>query len=161
MQQKYRDLIIRDWQPIDRDAAATVIGNVLAEYGLGWEPTGADIDVLEVEKFYLDRGGEFWVVTQAGIIVGTAGYYPCNRADLAVEIRKMYLMPSIRGQGLGKYLLHQLESAIRARGHRQIWIETASILTEAVALYTSQGYQPAAGVETARCDLVYQKVIDN
>ncbi|MFM5945618.1 MAG: GNAT family N-acetyltransferase, partial [Dolichospermum sp.] len=41
----------------------------------------------------------------------------------------------------------------------QIWIETASILTEAVKLYESHGYLPTTGVETSRCDLVYVKYL--
>jgi putative acetyltransferase len=89
--------------------------------------------------------------------VGTAGYYPVKRGDLAVEIRKMYLQPGARGQGLGRYLLAQLEQAIQRQGFRQIWVETASILKEAVQLYETSGYVPAEGVETARCDRIYQK----
>jgi putative acetyltransferase len=58
---------------------------------------------------------------------------------------------------LGKYLLQQLEEVITSRNYREIWIETASILTEAVKLYESNGYIPATGVETARCDRVYVK----
>lgn len=46
---------------------------------------------------------------------------------------------------------------IAYRGFQQIWIETASVLTEAVKLYESNGYQKATGVETARCDRVYVK----
>ncbi|MBC7822844.1 MAG: GNAT family N-acetyltransferase, partial [Candidatus Parcubacteria bacterium] len=77
--------------------------------------------------------------------------------DKAVEIRKMYLVPEVRGQGLGRFLLKELERAIGDRGFDQIWIETASVLKEAVKLYESSGYQSATGVETERCDLVYVK----
>ncbi|MHC5833730.1 MAG: GNAT family N-acetyltransferase, partial [Nostoc sp.] len=83
------------------------------------------------------------------------------RGEKAVEIRKMYLLPSIRGLGLGKYLLQQLEVAIAARGFGQIWIETASVLVEAVKLYESNGYTPATKVETPRCDRVYVKSLVN
>ena len=153
----YQDFLIRDWQKSDRDRAAQVIADVLAEYGLPWQPTEADRDVIEVEQAYLQSGGEFWVVEFQGNIVGTAAYYPINRGKQAVEIRKMYLLPEVRGKGLGKYLLHQLENAIAKKGFREIWIETASVLSEAVVLYEKNGYQPASGVETARCDLVYVK----
>ncbi len=159
MQMTYRDWQIRDWQPDDRQAAADVIHTVLAEYGLGWEPTGADQDVLQVEQAYQQVGGAFWVVEQAGTIVGTAAYYPIERGFQAVEIRKMYLRPAVRGQGLGRWLLGQLEGAIAAAGHQEIWIETATVLSEAVQLYERSGYQPATGVETDRCDLVYRKLI--
>lgn len=134
-----------------------LIEQVLAEYGLTWEPDGADQDVLAVETAYLAAGGEFWVVEQNSQIVGTAAYYPIERGESAVEIRKMYLVPAVRGRGLGKFLLQQLETAIASRGYRQVWIETASVLTEAVKLYQQWGYQSASGVETPRCDLVYVK----
>lgn len=155
----YQDFLIRDWHKSDRDQAAQVINKVLREYGLPWQPTEADRDVIEVEQAYLQAGGEFWVVEFQADIVGTAAYYPIKRGDLAVEIRKMYLLPQVRGKGLGKYLLQQLETAIAQKGFRTIWLETASILKEAVILYEKNGYQPASGVETARCDLVYRKKI--
>ena len=69
----------------------------------------------------------------------------------------MYLLPNIRDLRLGKYLLQQLEAAIACRGFDQIWIETASVLIEAVKLYESNGYHKANGVRTARCDRVYVK----
>lgn len=159
MNTRYRDFLIRSWRPDDRSTAAAVIRSVLAAYGLGWESAGADRDVLEVETFYQATGGEFWVIEQQAAIVGTGAYYPIQRGKNAVEVRKMYLLPEVRGQGLGRYLLQQLEATIVARGFEQIWIETASVLQEAVKLYESSGYQPATGVETERCDRVYVKLL--
>jgi putative acetyltransferase len=159
MQAFYKDFLIRDWMDSDRAPAAEVIRSVLAEYGLGWEPEGADRDVLQVETCYQDVGGEFWVVEQQGKLVGTGAYYPIQRGQNAVEIRKMYLLPETRGQGLGRFLLKTLETTIATRNFEQIWIETASVLAEAVKLYENSDYQPAAGVETERCDRVYLKVL--
>jgi putative acetyltransferase len=153
----FRDFLIRQWKPSDRNFAAVVIQSVLSEYGLGWEPDGADKDVLEVEDYYLSNGGDFWVIEYQHEVIGTAAYYPIERGESAAEIRKMYLLPKARGFGLGKYLLQQLEAAISCRGFKQIWIETASVLSEAVKLYESNGYKPATGVETERCDRVYLK----
>lgn len=159
MKAHYDNFLVRDWQPRDRQAAAHLIASVLSEYHLGCEPDGADRDVLNVETAYWATGGEFWVVEREGTLVGTAGYYPVSRGHKAVEIRKMYLLPSVRRQGLGRFLLQALEAAIVAKGFEQIWIETASVLKEAVQLYERSGYQPATGVETARCDRVYTKEI--
>ncbi|MGB3419005.1 MAG: GNAT family N-acetyltransferase [Dolichospermum sp.] len=156
---QYQDFIIRNWQESDRTLASQVISSVLSEYGLPWQPEEADKDVLQIEAYYLATGGEFWVIEHENKIVGTAAYYPINRGEKAVEIRKMYLLPKVRGLGLGKYLLQQLETVIASRGFEQIWIETASILTEAVKLYESHGYLPTTGVETSRCDLVYVKYL--
>jgi putative acetyltransferase len=58
-----------------------------------------------------------------------------------------------------KRLLQELEAANASGGFQQIWIETVSVLSEAVKLYESNGYQKATGVETARCDRVYVKLL--
>ena len=166
MNQFYQGFLIRDWQRCDpavprqrqdRTLAANVIRQVLEEYGLPWQPEAADRDVIEVESAYLQVGGEFWVVESQKQVVGTAAYYPISKGHKAVEIRKMYLLPEVRGKGLGKYLLHQLETTIRNRGFKEIWIETASVLKEAVCLYEKYGYEPVTEVETKRCDLAYLK----
>jgi putative acetyltransferase len=154
----YQDFLIRSWEPRDRQPAFELISSVLAEYGLTQEPEGADRDVLEVETYY--QNGEFWVVERDGKLVGTGAYYPIHRGRNAVEIRKMYLLPEVRGVGLGKFLLKELEQAIAAKGFDQIWIETASVLKEAVQLYERNGYQPGDEVETERCDRVYFKDLD-
>lgn len=159
MRQLYRNYLIRDWQPGDRQAAAQVISSVLAEYGLTWEPEGADRDVLEVESAYLQTGGEFWVIEGDRQLVGTAAYHPISKGEKAVEIRKMYLLPSVRGQGLGSFLLQTLESRIQAQGYQQIWVETASVLQQAIWLYERRGYARATGVETPRCDRLYIKTL--
>ena len=159
MNQFYQNFLIRDWQKRDRDSAANVIHQVLVEYGLPWQPESADQDVIAIESAYLQQGGEFWVVEAQDKIVGTAAYYPIEKGNNAVEIRKMYLLPQVRGKGLGKYLLQQLEIAIRNRGFKEIWLETVSILTEAVYLYEKYGYETATEVETKRCDLAYIKKI--
>jgi putative acetyltransferase len=154
---EYKDFVVRSWQSSDRISAAAVIERVLAEYGLGLEANGADADVLKVEDCYGD--GEFWVVELNGIVVGTAAYYPIDRAENAVEIRKMYLRSEVRGKGLGHFLLNALEAVIIQKGFAEIWIETASVLKEAVILYERSGYKAATGVETERCDRIYVKKI--
>jgi putative acetyltransferase len=124
MQVQYQNFVVRPWQTGDRQSVAEVIGSVLAEYGLAWEPTGADRDVLAVEEYYQSRGGEFWVVEQGEKLVGTGAYYPIARGKKAAEIRKMYLLPEARGLGLGQFLLQHLEATIAAQNFAEIWIET-------------------------------------
>jgi putative acetyltransferase len=153
----YQNYLIRPWQSIDRPLVATLIETVLAEYGLAWDATGADQDVIEVERFYLETGGAFWVIELNGQLVGTGGYYPIERGHQAVEIRKMYLLAIARGKGLGRFFLGHLEAEIAAQGFKQVWVETATVLKEAVQLYERSGYQPATGVETPRCDRIYSK----
>ena len=160
MHTRFKEFLVRDWVAGDREAAADVVKTVLEEYGLSWESGccgGSDQDAVEVEKYYFQTGGEFWVVEYQDRIVGTGGYHPIERGNHAVEIRKMYLSPDVRGQGLGRFLLAQLEQAAAEKGFAEAWVETATVLKEAVVLYEKNGYQSMSGVETDRCDLVYAK----
>ena len=164
MHQQYRQFLIRDWESRDRQAAADLIGSVLAEYGLGWEPDATDLDVVDVETCYHATGGEFWVVETSNRVIGTAAYYPIERGENAVELRKMYLHPEARGQGLGRYLLSVAEAAIAANNFNEIWLETATVLKEACQLYERNGYHPPksnVGPDVQRCDRVYVKYLSD
>lgn len=160
MYKRYHDFLIRDWVPTDREDAAAIIGDVLHEFGLGWEPNEADRDVLQVEECYYKAGGQFWVVEQNGTLVATAAFYPVPARKNRAEIRKMYLRPQVRGQGLGHFLLAELESYIRSLDFEAIQLETSTKLTAAIKLYERNGYQPMDEVETARCDRAYEKYLD-
>jgi GNAT superfamily N-acetyltransferase len=56
------------------------------------------------------------------------------------EIKRMYVAPSARGQGLGRTLLEALEAAAADLGCDRARLDTAASFTEAVALYRSAGY---------------------
>ncbi|MFP4133135.1 MAG: GNAT family N-acetyltransferase [Halothece sp.] len=159
MNETYQDFLIRSWEKRDSTSVNSLIAKVLAEYGLDWDPIDTDRDVVEVETFYQQTGGEFWLVEAQGKVVGSAGYYPISRGNKAVEIRKMYLLPEVRGKGLGQFLLNRLESAIAQQNYQEIWIETATVLKEAIKLYEKNGYQLLEDVETPRCDRAYIKFL--
>lgn len=157
MYKRYHDFLIRDWTPTDRDRTAQLIGDVLQEFKLAWEPQGADRDVIEIEVSYWQTGGQFWVIeTQQGL-VGTAAFYPLPHQQHWAEIRKMYLLPLARSQGLGGFLLKQLEAQIQAQKFEAILIETSSKLQAAMHLYEKSGYHSFDEVETERCDRAYIK----
>ncbi len=56
------------------------------------------------------------------------------------EIKRMWLSQSVRGLGLGRRLLGELERHARGRGVRVVRLDTNHVLAEAIALYRSAGY---------------------
>lgn len=54
------------------------------------------------------------------------------------------VLPTYRRRGIGKLLLRTLESAVWQSGGRQVWLETHTAWREALQLYESLGYHPAA-----------------
>jgi ribosomal protein S18 acetylase RimI-like enzyme len=49
--------------------------------------------------------------------------------------------PSVRGLGLGRRLLHELEERARAHGARLMGLETKDELTEAIPMYRPSDYR--------------------
>ncbi len=60
--------------------------------------------------------------------------------DGAAEIKRMWIAPQARGEGLGKAMLGELETHARQLGNGVIRLDTNNVLSEAIAMYLSQGY---------------------
>jgi ribosomal protein S18 acetylase RimI-like enzyme len=53
----------------------------------------------------------------------------------------MWVSAELRGVGLGRRLLHELEDLARVNGARAVQLETNRALVEAIALYRAAGYR--------------------
>lgn len=135
-------------------AVRAIVSGILAEYGLAPDPQGTDRDLADVEASYFAPGGTFDVVVAPdGSIAGCCGVMPHGES---CELRKMYLMKGTRGFGLGGRLLQRALAFARGRGFRRVELETASVLKEAIALYTRAGFAPVARpLATPRCDKAF------
>jgi DNA-binding MarR family transcriptional regulator/ribosomal protein S18 acetylase RimI-like enzyme len=60
------------------------------------------------------------------------------------EIKRMWVAPSVRGLGLGRRLLAELEARAAAHGVRVVRLETNQALGEAIGLYRAAGYREVA-----------------
>lgn len=58
------------------------------------------------------------------------------------ELKRMYVCPDSRGQGIGKALLAFLESHAKARNLTVIKLETGNRQVAAIDLYSRSGYVP-------------------
>ncbi|MGW5973160.1 GNAT family N-acetyltransferase [Streptomyces sp. NPDC055186] len=62
--------------------------------------------------------------------------------DGDAELKRMYVTEGMRGRGLARRILAALEEDARAAGRLRMVLETGTQQPEAVALYTSSGYEP-------------------
>jgi GNAT superfamily N-acetyltransferase len=83
--------------------------------------------------------GQFFVAYLHGEPVGCGAVK--HPAGAPAHIKRMWIAPAARGLGLGRRLLTTLEDCARDAGARTARIETNSDLSEALALYTSAGWQ--------------------
>jgi GNAT superfamily N-acetyltransferase len=142
----------------DDDSAAirAVLVAVMAEYGLSSDLEADDADIHNVVASYAERGGSFRVVTSIeGDVVGCGGLYPIDERQ--AEIRRMYLLPKVRGFGIGRKLLEELISLAEERHFERVVLETASVLKEAISLYRKRGFVPVERRSTSirQCDQAY------
>lgn len=101
----------------------------------GFDPQRSLAPTLEG---FAPPSGTFLVMRLHGQLVGCGGF---KREDSgAAYIKRMWVSSDLRGLGLGRRLLHELEDRARALGYRTIRLETEKSLKEAQQLYRSCGY---------------------
>lgn len=61
--------------------------------------------------------------------------------DRSAEIKRMWVSPGVRGLGLGRRILAELEARAAEHDVRTLRLETNGALTEAIALYRAYGYR--------------------
>src|SRR5687768_15344393 len=133
-------LKIRSATNDDCERVAELVFGVLAEFGLESDPDTTDADLLDIEANYLGRGGLFGVIEDAHAnLLGSFGLYPINKTTC--ELRKMYFIPSVRGFGLGKYVLQLAIMRAKKLGFKEIVLETSSKLITANHLYRQFGFK--------------------
>jgi DNA-binding MarR family transcriptional regulator/GNAT superfamily N-acetyltransferase len=82
--------------------------------------------------------GLFLVATLHGEAVG-CGALKFHR-DTPAEIKRMWVSPAVRGLGLGRRMLAELETRAMDHGATAVRLETNRALAEAISLYRSSGY---------------------
>jgi len=78
--------------------------------------------------------------------------------DERAEVKRMWVSPDARGQGIARALLGELERLAVENGRRVMVLDTSSQLTGAVALYDATGYARVSSYnENHDADLWFRK----
>jgi GNAT superfamily N-acetyltransferase len=97
-------------------------------------------------------------------IVAYAGDEPVGTGGLRLlgtgvaEIKRMYVVPELRGAGVGRRILAELERRARAHGQRALRLDTNARLTEANRMYLGAGFRRIGDYNSnPRADRWYEK----
>jgi len=104
--------------------------------------------------------GLFLVATLHGEPVGCGALK--FHGDEPTELKRMWVASSVRGLGVGRQLLQELELRAVELGSSTIRLETNRTLEEAIALYRSAGYEEVAAFNDERyANHWFEKHLDN
>jgi GNAT superfamily N-acetyltransferase len=124
----------------DDEVAASLVEQVQEEYVARYG--GRDGAPVDPDEFSPPRG-LFLVALLDGTAVGCGGWR--DLGDGRIEIKRMFTAPAVRGCGIARALLAELERSAAAAGHSRVVLETGLAQPEAMRLYASAGYDPIDG----------------
>lgn len=105
----------------------------------GFDPTQTlpvDLDEMRAPV------GTFLVATLHGEPVACGALK--RRGGAPIEIKRMWVSPSVRGRGVGRWLMAELEATAAGMGAEVVRLDTNGALVEAIAMYRSTGYEEVA-----------------
>ncbi len=144
--------------PITHPDAQALIRDVQAEYVARYG--GQDESPIDPADFE-DPLGQFYVAYLLTEPVATGAWRRSTvqalGANVSAEVKRMYVVPAAQRRGVARRMLAHLEATAAQAGIEAIVLETGAKQPEAIALYTSSGYEPIPGFgyycgsELSRC----------
>ena len=125
--------------PEARRAVRAYVTELAQRFDGGFDPA---LSISAADQEISPPAGLFLMADLHGDPVGCGAlkFHPGGPA----EIKRMWVAPGVRGLGLGRRLLAELEAHAAARGVRTLRLETNRALAEAISLYRSAGYREVA-----------------
>ena len=114
---------------------------LLAERIPGIDPTHVPDPDPEAEAFRPPHGA--FLIARAGDTV--LGCVSLKTVEPGLgEVKRLWVDPAARGQGLARRLMARVEDVARALGFARLVLDTNAALTEAIALYRATGWHDTA-----------------
>lgn len=130
--------------PFEREYQAQIIELIVPiqrqEYGI--DITAHDQpDLLDIEGFYRQGKGNFWVALCENDVVGTIALLDIGKHEGA--LRKMFVKSAYRGKtySTALLLLETLLEGARQKGFKRIFLGTTSLFLAAHRFYEKNGFE--------------------
>ena len=132
-------ILIREFRPGD-EANFRELNEAWITAYFTLEPKDSEL-LNHPQRHILDKGGFIYFAenTDTQQIVGCCALLAIGSATY--EVGKMAVAENLRGQGVGRKLLRGVINAARLLGARRLYLETNDSLTNAIALYLSEGFE--------------------
>ncbi len=125
----------------DNHVIARIIRQSLKAVGLDQPGTAySDPQLDNLYEYYQGlSNAAYFVYEEDNQVLAGAGFGPVDAS--ICELQKCYVDASYRRQGIAKLLLMHVESAAKESGYQSLYLESSSLLKEAVYFYQSIGFR--------------------
>jgi putative acetyltransferase len=123
------------------DQVAAVRG-LFQEYaawlGIDLSFQGFNDELVALPGSYAPPGGRLFIAMNAGEPAGCVAVRPAGGS--ACEMKRLFIWPAYRGQGLGRRLASLAISETRNAGYSKMLLDTLPSMMDAIHLYQSLGF---------------------
>jgi GNAT superfamily N-acetyltransferase len=130
------------------DISRQLVTELSAELGPLYGTDGSAL--FKPEDVMIPRAG-FVVAWLDDEPVGCGALRPMYHDETIAEIKRMYVRPAVRGQGISRHILVKLEALAAEFGYAAVQLETGTYQLAAIGLYEASGFTriPCYGPYTA------------
>jgi len=128
---------------------------VYEEYGLVFDPESIVVHDMETIDIFMPPLGLLLLAFKGRSLAGCA----CIRhiEDEVAELKRMYVRPIFRRQGIGRLLVNESIKAVRELGYAILRLDSAGFMSEAHALYRSVGFRDRPPYAESEIPPAYRK----
>lgn len=143
MSSNSREILIRPATfPNDRAAVENLLREYAASLGVDLSFQDFAEELAGLPDKYAPPGGALLLASADSAPVGCAAFRPLS--ERGCEMKRLYVRPAFRGQGIGRRLIQRVLTDAREAGYSQICLDTLPSMREAQALYESFGFRDSA-----------------
>ena len=154
---------IGPFEEADRAALVAMLKAYEAGIGISLDFQSFDAELSALPGKYVPPDGALLIArNEAGDLLGTVALRGLDRAQGICEMKRLYVAPAGRGQGLGRKLAEAVIAHARSLGYRSMRLDTLPSMQDAQRLYELLGFReianyngnPIAGTRFLEKDLI-------
>jgi putative acetyltransferase len=137
------NISLRTLEEKDNREIAELIRTVFREFRIDkpgtvyYDPTTDDLFAL-----FKKPGSIYWIAEEDGRIIGGCGLFATpGLPEGCAELVKLYLLPDMRGKGIGRMLMEKTFESARLLGYSRLYLESMPELSKAIGIYEKAGFK--------------------
>jgi ribosomal protein S18 acetylase RimI-like enzyme len=157
-----RFITTRGFEERNRDAIVALLREYWASLDVPICFQNFDAELADLPGAYAPPQGQMLFLrdTLDNALVGCVAVRPVPDVAAMCEMKRLYLRPAARGQGLGRSLAVAAMEEARQLGYQRMFLDTLPTLVEAQALYRSLGFREVGTAGSEPKVVLFERDLD-